>query len=258
MKDILIIEDDKNLRINIGQVFEMKGYTVHTANDGIEGLKAVKSVSPDIIICDIMMPGMDGFQVKRKLSEDESLNSIPFIFLTAKAEIKDIREGMNSGADDYIIKPFKSEELVKSVETRLKRITALKETDPAALLKADKKPETARILSGEDSILLNEGNKPQYIKIGNILCIVADGNYTEVFLSDGSSIKVRKLIKGWMKILPEKKFFRARKSAVINLDFVTKIENWYSRTFLGSLRGHPEKIVVSQRMTAKLKALLTF
>ncbi len=118
---IVLIEDNMDLRESTAELLEISGYEVISAKDGLDGLKKVKQSNPDLILCDIMMPNLDGYGVLHILSQDPELNTIPFIFLTAKSEPLDFRQGMDLGADDYIIKPFKELDLFKSIETRLKK-----------------------------------------------------------------------------------------------------------------------------------------
>ncbi len=118
---IVLIEDNKDLRETTTELLEISGYEVIAALDGLDGLNKVKQSNPDLILCDIMMPNLDGYGVLHILSQDPQLNTIPFIFLTAKSEPLDFRQGMELGADDYIIKPFKELDLLKSIETRLKK-----------------------------------------------------------------------------------------------------------------------------------------
>ena len=106
MKTILLIEDDKALRENTEELLELSGYSVLTAPNGKIGIELVKENLPDIIVCDIMMPVIDGYGVLENLSADEKTKQIPFIFLSAKTEHKEIRKGMDLGADDYLTKPF--------------------------------------------------------------------------------------------------------------------------------------------------------
>ena len=118
---ILLIEDDTVLRENTAEILELQDYEVITAPNGKIGIeKAVKHV-PDIIICDIMMPEVDGYGVLQALSTNTDTHHIPFIFLSAKTEHKEIRRGMNMGADDYLTKPFDEAELIEVIETRLKK-----------------------------------------------------------------------------------------------------------------------------------------
>jgi DNA-binding response OmpR family regulator/predicted transcriptional regulator len=118
---ILIIEDNINIRENTAELLALSGYIVETATDGIEGVRLAKSILPDIVICDIMMPNLDGFGVLQVFSNQPELARIPFIFLTAKTDRADMRKGMEMGADDYLTKPFQEVELLKAIESRLKK-----------------------------------------------------------------------------------------------------------------------------------------
>jgi CheY-like chemotaxis protein/CRP-like cAMP-binding protein len=120
-KKIVVIEDNKDVRENIGEILELSGYEVKTAPDGIKGMKIIKKDSPDLIICDIMMPELDGYGVLHILQRNPETASIPFIFLTAKSEKEDFRKGMNLGADDYITKPFEEVQLLEAIEVRLQK-----------------------------------------------------------------------------------------------------------------------------------------
>lgn len=128
MKKILLIEDDKVVRENTAELLELANYQVISAPDGKRGLAQAKKHIPDIIICDIMMPELNGYGVLQLLSKDKNTKHIPFIFLSAKTEHKDIRKGMNLGADDYITKPFDESELFTAIESRLAKIAIIKES----------------------------------------------------------------------------------------------------------------------------------
>lgn len=109
------------MRENTAEILELANYEVLTAENGKDGVSVAKSKQPDLIICDIMMPELDGYQVLYMLSKDPNTSTIPFIFLTAKADKKDMRKGMNLGADDYLTKPFEEMELLDAIESRLKK-----------------------------------------------------------------------------------------------------------------------------------------
>lgn len=126
MKTLLLIEDNKDMRENIAEILDLSGYKVLSAKNGKVGVDIAKKEIPDLIICDIMMPELDGYGVLNMLSKNEDTANIPFIFLTAKAEKNDFRKGMNLGADDYITKPFNDDELLKAIETRLNKHEILK------------------------------------------------------------------------------------------------------------------------------------
>lgn len=125
MKRIILIEDDTVLRENTAELLELLGYSVMTAPNGKIGVAATKQYLPDIIICDIMMPVLDGYGVLEHISSDETTKHIPFIFLSAKTEHKEIRKGMDLGADDYLTKPFMEEDLISAIESRLARTKLL-------------------------------------------------------------------------------------------------------------------------------------
>ena len=121
MKKILLIEDNPEMRENTAEILELADYEVTTAENGKQGVRAAKEGSPDLILCDVMMPEMDGFGVLRMLGRDPETAHIPFIFLTAKTEMSDMRKGMNLGADDYLTKPYDEVELLDAIEMRLKK-----------------------------------------------------------------------------------------------------------------------------------------
>jgi len=121
-KKIVLIEDNLEMRENIQEILELADYNVYAAENGKVGVKLVKEQMPDLILCDIMMPELDGYGVLHLISRSPETASIPFIFLTAKAEKEDFRKGMNLGADDYLTKPFDDIELLDAVEQRLNRV----------------------------------------------------------------------------------------------------------------------------------------
>ncbi|RNL75286.1 response regulator [Sinomicrobium pectinilyticum] len=127
MKTILFIEDDPVLRESTAELLELSGYKVITAPHGRKGVALAKEKLPDIILCDIMMPELDGYGVLDELSGNKNTRKIPFIFLSAKTEHKEVRRGMDLGADDYLTKPFEEAELISAIESRLAKISILKE-----------------------------------------------------------------------------------------------------------------------------------
>lgn len=127
MSKILIIEDDNTVRENISEFLEINGYSTNTATNGLEGLMQAIQTKPDLIVCDIMMPEMDGIEVLNGVREHVSISNTPFIFLTAKVEKKNFRDAMSIGADDYLTKPFDLKELLDAVKIRLKKQTAIRE-----------------------------------------------------------------------------------------------------------------------------------
>jgi CRP/FNR family cyclic AMP-dependent transcriptional regulator len=121
MKTILLIEDNPDIRENMGEILELANYKVLLAPDGKQGVSMALTQKPDIIVCDIMMPELDGYGVIHLLQKHEDMKRVPFIFITAKTERAEIRKGMELGADDYITKPFSGTELLNAIEGRLKK-----------------------------------------------------------------------------------------------------------------------------------------
>lgn len=121
MKTILIIEDQPDMRENLATILDMENYSVLEAANGREGIAIARDEKPDLILCDVMMPELDGHSVLQELRQDRSIAGTPFIFLTARGEKQDQRLGMNLGADDYLTKPVSAEDLLSAVSARLER-----------------------------------------------------------------------------------------------------------------------------------------
>jgi DNA-binding NarL/FixJ family response regulator len=121
MKTILVIEDEPEMRRNITALLRYRKYRALAAENGRHGIDLARRENPDLILCDVMMPEVDGYGVLQALQSDPALARIPFIFLTAKGEKQDLRSGMELGADDYLTKPVANEDLIRAIETRLRR-----------------------------------------------------------------------------------------------------------------------------------------
>jgi CRP-like cAMP-binding protein/CheY-like chemotaxis protein len=126
MKTILLIEDDAVIRENTAELLELAGYAVHAAENGQLGVAQALATKPDLVVCDIMMPVLDGYGVLQIFNQHAQLAGVPFIFLTAKTERLDLRRGMALGADDYLTKPFDKAELLSAITGRLSRFQHLK------------------------------------------------------------------------------------------------------------------------------------
>ena len=121
-KKLLLIDDDPNLILLVKDYLEFRGYNVDTAENGREALEVLDHLVPDMIICDVMMPEMDGYALVKHIREVPVTNRIPVLFLSAKGQSQDRVKGLNEGADVYMSKPFEPEELVAQVESSLKQI----------------------------------------------------------------------------------------------------------------------------------------
>ncbi len=174
MKKILIIEDNDDIRTNTAEILELANYEVIVAGDGKEGVEKAVEHLPDLIICDIMMPVLDGYGVLHTAQKNDELKNTPFIFLTAKTERSDFRKGMEMGADDYITKPFTGIELLNAVDRRIKKLDLLKEDLAPGLegvhhlISAAKGKDYLKVLAEEatvnrykkNQIIYSEGNYP--------------------------------------------------------------------------------------------------
>lgn len=120
MKKILVIEDDANIRESLIELLEMKSFNLLSADNGTEGLKIAQAQLPDLILCDVMMPGMNGYEVVEAIRKDSRFINLPFIFLSAKAMDSDIKHAKSLGANSYLTKPFRAQELFSVVDDLLK------------------------------------------------------------------------------------------------------------------------------------------
>lgn len=161
MKTILLIEDHDFIRENTAEILEMAGYTVLAAENGKVGVERALAQRPDLVVCDIMMPVLDGYGVLHIFNQNPQLAGIPFIFLTAKTERADLRRGMELGADDYLTKPFTDSELLSAIAGRLSRFQHLPPGPPAAAEGLHELLETARAADGLAS--LSTDRKPHTV-----------------------------------------------------------------------------------------------
>lgn len=176
-KTILVIDDNNDLRENTAEILELAGYKTITAENGKRGVEAATKEKPDLIVCDIMMPELDGYGVLHLLRKNADTQNIPFIFLTAKTERSDFRKGMEMGADDYVTKPFDDIELLNAIDVRLKKATVLQQNytpSPQGLsqfVKDVKDSGMLKQLSGQYAVesfqkkqlLYIEGRRPRFL-----------------------------------------------------------------------------------------------
>ncbi|WP_178984189.1 response regulator [Winogradskyella helgolandensis] len=198
MKKVLLIEDDTVLRENTAELLELSNYEVLTAGNGKIGLEKAKAHQPDIIVCDIMMPILDGYGVLEGLSKDNATKFIPFIFLSAKTERQDVRKGMDLGADDYITKPFTEDEIINAIESRIAKVALLKEEQESFQNTKETNEDELRTLSDlknffddngtifnypKNEIIYKEGHNSNFIYLilkGVVKCYKFDTNGKEL------------------------------------------------------------------------------
>ncbi len=178
------------MRENITEMLELANYEVQVAENGKIGVKLAQKTMPDLIICDIMMPELDGYGVLYILAKDPRTSAIPFIFLTAKAEKSDYRKGMNLGADDYLTKPFEEMELLEAVDIRLKKSGQFQKEFEADIDGVDHFIETAEGLD-EMNRLSQDRKRRRYKKKG---ALFYEGEYPNfLYFIDKGKIKTYKM-----------------------------------------------------------------
>lgn len=238
---ILCIEDETPIRNALRDLLENSGYKVITTDNGIEGVKLIEVLSPDLILCDIMLPGLDGYQVLEKKLMNEQTRNIPFLFLTAKAGMQELRRGMNLGADDYVTKPFTADDLLNSINARLEKT------------KYNSKNNKKKAIINSSHIFLNCVNQPKLLKLTKIKCIEANGIYSNIILANNKKITHRKILKEWEQILDANYFIRIHRSTIININYIQKIQKFDHRTYTIQLRNFHRSLSVSQRYSSRLK-----
>lgn len=242
---ILIIEDDYVLRDNYAELFRESGYDVYTAENGKSGLRLIKKLLPDIVLCDILMPDIDGYEVRKQMLKDKKASTIPFIFLSAKSSAEDIKKGLKIGADDYITKPVKAKELLSIVENRLER---LKVVTGSGQIKDNKmkQPDLKRLL-------ITIKNQPVFIEIDDLLFISAEGYYSVIRTVDGLKELVKKPLKYWETVLPENDFVRIHRNTIINMKYIQRLENWTRSTYRVFMKNCDEPLCFSQRYSKLIR-----
>ncbi|OSZ77887.1 transcriptional regulator [Chitinophagaceae bacterium IBVUCB2] len=214
MKSVLVIDDNQDIRENTAEILELAGYKTFTAENGKKGVEAAQREKPDVIVCDIMMPELDGYGVLHLLKKNKDTEQIPFVFLTAKTERTDFRKGMEMGADDYITKPFEDIELLNAIEVRLKKAEVLNNNYAAShqginqFIKDVKSAGLVNQLSeqyntdnyAKKQVLYQEGKRPRvlfYLVKGKVKAVKSheDGKeYITDLFSDGDFIGYTALI----------------------------------------------------------------
>ncbi|MBU2492506.1 MAG: response regulator [Bacteroidetes bacterium] len=249
MAKILIIDDEKDIRDGLGAALELNGYKVFYADNGKKGFETAVEIKPDLILCDILMPVKDGYWVLENLNSHNEMFSVPFIFISAKADRDDLRKGMNLGADDYITKPFKVADLLKAVETRLNKRAAIQ-----SIIKPNINHNSKH--DNEKFILLNTGKFIEPIQIETIECILAENVHSQIFLNDKKFITIRKSLNDWQILLPENTFIRVHRGAIVNLNFVNYIEKWFNQTLKIKMRNYEKPITISRNYASLLREKL--
>ena len=237
------MEDDPSVLMPIVDLLEVEGYNVISAGNGAEGVELAKDEEPDLIVSDIMMPGMDGLEAFEKLQEDPHTAVIPFIFLTAKTDPKDVRAGLGLGADDYLTKPFEPEDLLNSIRIRLNKY---KRISDAALTVTGKEDL--------DQIFIKDGESCWLVEFDKIILLESEGNYVRIQFEDNKPL-VGKTLTSFEERLPKKLFFRANRKQMINLKWIRNIQPWFGSSLLITLKDGT-KVKMSRRASQVFRSMM--
>lgn len=241
-KNILVIDDHEALLESIIRFLSLEGFKVYSAKNGAEGIQKAIQHKPDLIICDIGMPKMNGYEVYKTLEKNPSTSSIPFIFLTAKAQPKDFRAGLLLGADDYIIKPFELDELILSINKRLEKHKRLKQIDENKFKAVFQNPLTGVFLYQNNSFsLINE-------KFTNITGYTKNDlnsmDLSEILIGDQKKIinKFKMCINGIHETVQMKISFTGKdKKAILTEIYLRHVDINEENSVIGSIVNISEK-----------------
>lgn len=258
MSKILLIDDDAGFRDVVNKALRTQGFELVNATDGAEGVARARETLPDLIVCDLNMPGMNGYGVLSEIQNDPKLADIPFIFLTGESAPTDIRRGMNLGADDYLTKPVDLADLLSAVKVRLRRRQAQRERQDKQL--ASRKADAVVSPTLNDSFLLKTLTDRRVVKYAEIRRIIAYGEYSWVYWgTDKKGALIRKSLKQWLAELPADRFIRVHRGAIVNLSQLDRLEKTSQGRVQIHLRDTSEPILVSLRLAPvlnrKLKSL---
>jgi DNA-binding LytR/AlgR family response regulator len=245
IKLILVIEDDLVLNNNIKSLLETEKYSVIQAANGEEGIIKYNKCKPDLILCDITMPYVNGYEVLERLKNENTLFLTPFIFLTGKRRHEDIRRGMELGADDYIYKPFDAAELLRAISVRLNKYGTIKK-----LLRERK---VAGRYSPVDKMFFHTGGNKMPVTIENIIYIKAERQYTNIFIEGGKHFVLKRALSKWVEILPQSLFIRIHRSTLVNRNYINKIQKFNDNSYKVYVDNIETVLEVSRRFFKNLK-----
>ncbi|OGU34627.1 MAG: hypothetical protein A2068_14685 [Ignavibacteria bacterium GWB2_35_6b] len=251
MKRILIIDEDNYDAKNIENLLSDAGYKTYVAENGLDGFEIAKRYLPDLILCSIQMKGLNGTKIIFDLINFEQTSTIPIICLTQNTNVKELRKLMNTGADDFIDKPFANDDLLLSVKMRLKKNDVLK--NKFQQFSADRFEEEEKEPEYNDHILVKIGNRLNFIKFSEIICLTALKEYSKINLENGKKIVVRKSLKKWNSVLPEDTFLQIHRATIINMDFIEEAKKISERSYQVKMKCMNDTFILSKRFANKLR-----
>ncbi|GAB3794917.1 hypothetical protein GCM10028819_10070 [Spirosoma humi] len=240
---ILLIEDEEQIRKNLLDILSLKGYQVVAAADGLEGVDIAKQQPPDLILCDIMMPHLSGYHVLELIRRHEPSMFVPFIFLTAKSDMVDLRRGMELGADDYLTKPFSTKDLLAAIESRLKR--------------HQQKPLFQPPPSWLQTIQAHGEGGSRMLQIADCLCFYVHNRAYRVRHPLGT-FQINLSLTELVSKLDSRQFFRANRQAIIQRNSIQKYAYWQQGKYCLYLTNSAEhkEIIISKARFRQLKKWL--
>lgn len=241
MTRILVIEDDEQVRLPLVDLLEANGFEVETAEDGRAGIEKARARRPELIVSDIMMPGVDGYGVFEALQADPATAVVPFVFLSAKTDPADIREGLGLGVDDYLTKPFQPQQLLDAIRTRLQKYERL-----------SKAATTINEENEFDQIFIKDGDSCWFVEYDKLRLLESEDNYVRFFF-DNEKPLISRTLNHMEQRLPARLFFRANRKQMINLKWIKNIQPWFNGGLLVTLKDG-EKIQMSRRAAQTFKA----
>lgn len=257
MKRILLIEDNVELAGNFSLLLEDRGFVVYCAHSGVEGLKIFSEKMVDLILCDIMLPDINGYKILQEMNKLKKKELPVFIFITAKTQRQDFRKGMEIGADDYLTKPFTFDELITAINMQFEKRKNLKgqiseKDDLNEIINND----AEKVLNYNDYFFFDDKKNPGFYPVNSIILIKSLRDYSQITLAGAKKLLMRKSMKYWDSKLPSQKFCRVHKQVIINLDFIEKVEPISSNRYSIKLTSCNDKIEVSQRYSKKLNNMI--
>jgi DNA-binding response OmpR family regulator len=251
LDDILIIDGNYSSLQLISKFLESAGFKTYQSLQGEDALRRASLILPSLIICNIVLPEMSGYDILKRLLSDDKTASIPFIFLAHNNDLQEVKKAMTLGADCYITRPFNAAELISIIKTKLKKQKLIKRRGLDEYIKDN---IDRGYLNANETILLNVDKRKKLIKKNDIEYITALGPYTNLFIVGKGIIQVRKLLKLWECILPEENFIKIHRSAIVNSRFIKEIERCSSRALLIKMENSNKTFITSQRYSVRVRS----
>jgi len=236
---VLVVEDEPLISEMIAKSLKLEGYSVDSAKTGEEGLQKVREVSPDLVLLDVLLPKIDGWEVLTRMRDDSRTRAIPIIMLTALSDEKSKVQGLRGGADDYVTKPFSSLELMARVEAVLKRADRVGHRDSTRSQMPARKGDKIYLVNVDDINFINIQREYAYLHTDN-----------DRFLTNHTLAELEKM-------LDPAKFFRAHRGYIVNLQKVKEITKVGTSSYELTMNDPSKsKIPMSRRQSSELKKIL--